>query len=261
MRRSERVKRKVEDCLQTDATNDKKSKINDLLLNDNQLNPITIQRSPYFQSNDKISEDFFQNKSCIELSKALLGQILCRRLSMNGPILKGRIVETEAYLGVEDKACHTYGGRRTESCEPMYMKAGTCYVYFTYGMYYCMNLSSEGEGSAVLLRAIQPIKGIDSMQTLRAESRKGKNPNNCRQYKLKMLANGPSKLCMAFDINKNNMNKVDITNSQYIWLESGGTVPSDDIICSKRIGIPNHGEWTDKLLRFYIKGSEFVSFK
>jgi len=81
---------------------------------------------------------------CLELATNLLGQTLVRRLD-DGAELRCRIVETECYLGVEDKACHTYGGRRTNKNEPMYMKAGTSYVYFTYGMYHCFNISSKGD--------------------------------------------------------------------------------------------------------------------
>ncbi|XP_054167211.1 uncharacterized protein LOC128964607 [Oppia nitens] len=209
---------------------------------------------------------FFANKSCIELSKTLLGQILCRKLSPDGPILRGRIVETEAYLGSEDKACHSYGGRRTARNEPMFMNAGTIYVYFTYGMYYCFNLSAEAEGSAVLLRAVQPVDGSQHMIELRNRFLQRKRPEissspTDRPIKPKMLANGPAKLCIAFDINKDNLNKVDITSSNDIWIESAKTVGQEDIVCRKRIGISGDNEWVDKELRFYIKDCEFVSKK
>jgi DNA-3-methyladenine glycosylase len=217
--------------------------------------------SHYFLNN-KISSNFLVNKTCIESAKALLGQILCRRLSPNGPILKARIVETESYLGVEDMASHSYKRRRTKRNEPMFMKCGTCYVYFTYGMYYCFNISTKGEGEAVLVRAVQPLEGIDFMQQLRAKARKTNNESNiCKTFKLKELSNGPSKLCMAFDININNINKVDIFNSDHIWLESGINVCPNDIVITKRVGISRAGEWNDKPLRFYIKDCEFVSQK
>ncbi|CAG2168261.1 unnamed protein product [Oppiella nova] len=184
---------------------------------------------------------------------------MCRRPSPDGPVLRGRIVETEAYLGAEDKASATYNGRRTERLEPLYMSGGTCFVYFTYGMYYCMNLSVAGDGQAVLLRAVQPLEGLEAMQRLRAKSRKTKTD---KPFADKMLANGPSKLCMAFDINKDNVNKEDITDSTLIWLESGDAVPDEDIVCAKRVGIDRAPkEWANKLLRFYIKDNEFISQK
>jgi DNA-3-methyladenine glycosylase len=80
---------------------------------------------------------------CQDLAVNLLGQTLVRKLD-DGCELRCRIVETESYLGAEDKACHTFGGRRTERNKPMYMKPGTSYVYFTYGMYHCFNISSQG---------------------------------------------------------------------------------------------------------------------
>ncbi|CAG2164075.1 unnamed protein product [Oppiella nova] len=219
--------------------------------------------SPYFQCNqsvDRLCVQFFRNKSCIELSKALLGQILCRRLSPDGPILKGRIVETEAYLGVEDKSCHSYGGRRTKRNEPMFMSSGTTYVYFTYGMYYCFNLSAEDEGSVVLLRAVQPLQAIDFMNEFRTNFMKRRHESSghtCHEtkkcdpkpYKLKALANGPSKLCICFHINKDNMNKVDITDSPFIWIERADCVSPQDIVCDKRIGLSGDHEWVDKELR------------
>ena len=244
-------------AIETEAMDNKKRITNSL--SDDNSNTITPLFSSYFPPLDRLSKDFFCNKSCIKLSKELLGQIFCRRLPESGTVLKGRIVETEAYLGTEDKASHTYGGRRTERNEPMFMSPGTCYVYFTYGMYYCFNLSAEGEGAAVLLRAVQPLDGIECMQRLRAHSRKGVNRDIKCDYKLKMLANGPSKLCMAFDINKNNMNKVDITDSEAIWIEKGDRVLEEDIATSKRVGISGADEWTEKPLRFYIKNCEFVS--
>ena len=99
------------------------------------------------------------NKSGIALAKNLLGKIITRKLD-DGEILSGRIVETEAYLGEIDRACHTYGGKRTERTEAMYMRPGTLYVYFIYGMYYCLNISSQDEGGCVLIRALEPIRGM-----------------------------------------------------------------------------------------------------
>ena len=97
-------------------------------------------------------------KSGVSLAKFLLGKLLVR-VCDNGHLLSGRIVETEAYLGEIDNACHTYGGKRTERTQPMYMMPGTLYVYFIYGMYHCLNISSEDVGGCVLIRAIEPIQG------------------------------------------------------------------------------------------------------
>lgn len=88
-------------------------------------------------------KDSFYDVPCEDLAKRLLGKILVRRMN-DGTVLKGRVVETECYLGGEDKASHSYNGRITERSKPMYMKPGTTYVYMTYGMYHCFNISSQG---------------------------------------------------------------------------------------------------------------------
>ena len=106
----------------------------------------------------KVTEIDF-NKCGTNLAQYLLGKILMRVYD-NGDILSGRIVETEAYLGETDRACHTYGGKRTERTQPMYMNPGTLYVYFIYGMYHCLNISSQDVGGCVLIRALEPIQGL-----------------------------------------------------------------------------------------------------
>jgi len=255
---SKRRRKQTDNCLQINDEKKLKSDVNNSHEIDSGITSQYFMKCPPI---NKISSNFFSNVSCIQLAKALLGQILCRRLPSNGQTLKGRIVETEAYIGTEDAACQTYQGRRTERNEPMYMKPGTCYVYFTYGMYYCFNISSEGEGAAVLLRAIEPLEGIDCMQQLRAKARKTNDDSKNKPLKLKMLSDGPSKLCMALDIDKDKINKLDITNSDEIWLERGVDVHEKDIMVGKRIGISRAGEWNDKPLRFYVKDCEFVSKK
>uniref|UniRef100_A0A8D0HIG3 DNA-3-methyladenine glycosylase n=1 Tax=Sphenodon punctatus TaxID=8508 RepID=A0A8D0HIG3_SPHPU len=161
--------------------------------------------------------------------------ILVRKLP-DGRELRGRIVETEAYLGGEDKASHSSGGRQTPRNAAMFMKPGTLYVYQIYGIHFCMNVSSQGEGAAVLLRSLEPLQGLDTMRQLRSTQRKG----TAKPLKDWELCNGPSKLCHALDINK--------------------TFDQRDLVllvCTARIGI--RGEWAHKPLRFYIRGNKCVS--
>jgi DNA-3-methyladenine glycosylase len=107
----------------------------------------------------RLDQSFFQKLSCEGLAEALLGKRLVRILP-NGSKLVGEIIETEAYLGVGiDKASHSYSGKHTPRNSAMFMRSGTIYVYSIYGMYVCMNFSSEGEGAAVLLRALRPVQG------------------------------------------------------------------------------------------------------
>ena len=105
----------------------------------------------------RLSRSDFQKDGILQ-ARYLLGKIVNHHTK--GGVLRGRIVETEAYLGVEDKACHAYGDKRTERTQAMYMDEGTAYVYSIYGMYFCLNISSSEVGGATLIRALQPLEGI-----------------------------------------------------------------------------------------------------
>ncbi|TDH03095.1 hypothetical protein EPR50_G00159370 [Perca flavescens] len=216
------------------------------------------EQSNYLTKSDlqhKLAEDFF-NQSCISLAKAFLGKVLVRRCA-DGTELRGRIVETEAYLGGEDKASHSAGGKRTERNTAMFMKPGTIYVYTIYGIYLCMNVSSEGEGAAVLLRSLEPLQGQPVMRQLRAARRK----EGARQLKDKELCNGPSKLCQALNIPRC-FDRRDLASDPEVWLEKDphtNPVEPHDIVSAPRIGIESHGEWAKKPWRFYLHGHPCVS--
>ncbi|XP_018328288.1 DNA-3-methyladenine glycosylase isoform X2 [Agrilus planipennis] len=207
----------------------------------------------------KLGRNFF-DIPCYNLAVYLLGKILVRKLE-DGTLLKARIVETECYLGGDDKASNSYNGRKTPGNEPMYMKAGTAYVYMTYGMYFCMNISSTEPGAAVLLRALDPIKGFEKMNELRAANRKTKRNSTSSiisQFDIKDLCNGPSKLCMTFGITKDLFNKVDICDSELLWVEDDLSFNDEfKVVKTSRIGIESAGiEWSKKPLRFYILGNK-----
>ncbi len=157
----------------------------------------------------------------------------------------GRIVETEAYVGPHDLACHAARGR-TARTEVMFGAAGRAYVYFIYGMYYCLNIVTEevDHASAVLIRALEPVDGIDLMKKRR------------RTGELRNLASGPGKLCQAFAIDKS-LNGADICGN-VLYVEDRGA-PPPKILATPRIGVDYAGKWKDKPWRFLIRGSEFVS--
>ncbi|XP_011307098.1 DNA-3-methyladenine glycosylase-like isoform X2 [Fopius arisanus] len=199
----------------------------------------------------------FYDTPCEELAQNLLGKILVRRLD-NGIVLKGRIVETESYLGEIDAASHTFNNRVTPRNIPMYMLPGTIYVYMTYGMYYCFNISSGGKGAAVLLRALEPLENTEEMQNNRLSLLKSKRTKDFRTHE---LCNGPSKLCTAFRINKDSC-KYSLCTWKKMWIEEDPGYPREDIkiIKTSRIGIESVGaEWSKKPLRFYIYGNSSVS--
>jgi DNA-3-methyladenine glycosylase len=165
---------------------------------------------------------------------------LVRRLGSR--LLVGKIVEVEAYLGELDPASHAYRGM-TKRNEVMFRTGGRLYVYFTYGMHFCCNVVTEKEGKAraVLLRAVEPVEGLDLMQ---------KN----RRSEFRELTNGPAKLCQAFRI-KRNQNGADLLGKT-IFLQWGEHVPASGIASGPRIGIKNG---RGKKWRYYLRGNAFVS--
>ncbi|MGP1438772.1 MAG: DNA-3-methyladenine glycosylase [Treponema sp.] len=185
-------------------------------------------------------EDFF-SKSTIELAKALLGKLLLSKCGLVG----GYIVETEAYLGVSDKACHSYGGKRTPKVEAMYQQAGTIYIY-TLHHHKMLNIVScpKGEPQAVLIRAIEPVYNISLME----ENRKKTGI---------LISNGPGKLTQAMGIDDSyNMTKM---QDDRLFIDFQNSKTPKSICTSSRIGIPNKDEWTYKQLRFFVKGNKYVS--
>ena len=197
----------------------------------------------------------FYARETLMVARELLGKILVHEV--NGVKLKGKIVETEAYIGSIDKACHAYGGKHTPRLETLYGRPGIAYVYFIYGMYHCFNVITKEEGfpEGVLIRAIQPIEGLDEMSKLRFK----KDYNELTKAQIKNLTTGPSKLCIAMNVNKEN-NKQDLCISK-LYIEDSVEKEKIEIIEAKRVGIDYAEEAKDFLWRFYIKNNIWVSVK
>jgi DNA-3-methyladenine glycosylase len=179
------------------------------------------------------------------VAKDLLGKYLVRRIQKK--LLIGKIVEVEAYLGEKDPASHAYRGK-TKRNEVMFREGGHLYVYFTYGMHFCSNVVTEeaGKGRAVLLRAVEPIEGLEEMRKNRRFSSDRKDYCN--------LTNGPAKLCEAFGIQRE-MNGTSLLGRE-LFLPDGEEIPKSKIGTSTRIGVKNGAE---KMWRYYVKGNPFVS--
>lgn len=180
------------------------------------------------------------------VARELLGQILCRRLP-DGTVLRGRIVEVEAYLGARDAAAHTFKGRRTRRNAAMWKAGGHIYVYLIYGMYDCMNVVTrrEDEPEAVLIRALEPLNGDEVFaKTL---------PHLQKKNWLK----GPGRLCRAFRIDRSMSG--DLLTGRDLWMEKGGKLPRSKIGVSARIGVDYAGEAAKWPLRFFERASPFVS--
>ena len=184
----------------------------------------------------------FYEGNTVRVARELLGKVLVRRL--RSPIMAGVIVETEAYRGQDDPASHAYRGPTTRNTV-MFGEPGRAYVYFTYGMHYCLNVTTErvGQPGAVLIRAAQPIRGIERMKKYR------------RTDRVVNLANGPAKLTQALDI-KGTLNGHDLTAGRKLFIVENNEPQAFEINSSGRIGIVFGKE---KPWRFYIKGNPFVS--
>ncbi|APR64882.1 DNA-3-methyladenine glycosylase [Borrelia anserina] len=182
-----------------------------------------------------MNREFFM-QDAVSVAKSLLGHLLVRKI--DGKELISRIVETEAYMGIIDRACHAYGGRMTSRTRAMYSIGGYAYVYMIYGVYYMLNVvaSNEHNPHAVLIRGVEPISPkIDGVFT-----------------------NGPGKLTRFLNIDLK-FNKVDLINNCELFLRKGLSFDFE-VSCSKRINVDYAGEeYASKLWRFYIKGNRFVS--
>jgi len=189
----------------------------------------------------KLKREFY-NRPTLKVARELLGKYLV--VDKNGTKLSGKVVETEAYRGPYDPASHAYGGM-TPRNRIMFGEPGHAYVYFTYGMYYCLNVITERKGfpAGVLIRALEPEDGIEIMKKRR------------KKEKIDSLTSGPGKLCQAMGINKT-FYGADLTGKT-IYVEDRGE-KAGKIISTYRIGIDAGKE---KKWRFYLKDNRFVSKK
>lgn len=185
----------------------------------------------------------FYQQATLEVARGLLGKYLVR-VHPDGTTV-GKIVETEAYIGPDDKACHASKGR-TPRTEVMFGPAGHAYVYLIYGFHYLLNFVTESVGipAVVLIRAVEPRDGIDIMQQRRQTDAE------------RNLCSGPGKLCQAFAIDRTH-NGSDICASELYVEDRGERV--NNIATTPRIGIDYAGKWKHKPWRFVIEGNEFVS--
>ena len=199
----------------------------------------------------------FYNGDTVEIAQKLLGKYLVRRL--DGEPLVGRITETEAYLGRCDKACHAYGYKKTARTSTLFMEPGHAYIYFIYGMYHCLNFVTEPEGepAAVLVRAIQPAAGEETMRRLRF----GDAPMTA--YRRRNFSNGPGKVCKALFLSGSE-NRLDLTGDTLFVCDSltaiglpEATPSAGEVLRSgPRIGIDYAEEARDFPWRFWLEKEE-----
>ncbi len=185
-------------------------------------------------------------------TKKVARELLGKRLVCihKGKRLAGIIVETEAYLGIKDRAAHTFGGRRTPRTEVMWGEGGHAYIYFIYGMHFCLNAVTKGSGhpEAVLIRAIQCTEGLGQIKKLR------------KMAVEKNLGNGPGKLCQALNITRD-LNGQKLNGSKLFIEETSTKISLSQIASSPRIGVDYSKEAKHWCLRFFLKNNIYVSKK
>lgn len=200
----------------------------------------------------RLSKEFY-HRDTVQVAQDLLGKYLVRRY--HGELLAGRITETEAYIGRCDKACHAYNYRRTQRTETLFMAPGHAYIYLIYGMYNCLNFVTEAEGepAAVLIRAVEPVLGIDTIYRLRF----GDKPLSA--YRMKNFMNGPGKVCKGLALTRNE-NRLDLEGDILFVCDSLDDMeldyqpPQHEHMCvGPRIGIDYAEEARDFPWRFWLE--------
>jgi DNA-3-methyladenine glycosylase len=195
----------------------------------------------------KLPDSFYQRENVLEIAKELLGKMLVTK--WNGVVTSGRIVEVEAYNGIIDKASHSFGGRRTRRNEIMYGDGGAAYIYLCYGIHHLFNVvtSSKETPHAILIRALEPVKGIDTML-----KRVGKKKLD------NTLTKGPGNLSKALGL-ITTYSGCSLRCKELFIADDGFVFDRNKIAASRRIGVDYAGKDSLLLYRFYVKENPFVS--
>jgi DNA-3-methyladenine glycosylase len=199
----------------------------------------------------RLARSYYQSSEVTHLAKDLLGKYLTT--CIDGYLCSGKIIETEAYRGPDDKACHAYNNRRTARTEVMFESGGLAYIYFCYGMHHMMNVVTgpKDHAHAILIRALEPCEGIEVMAGRRKMSVEDSR-----------LTKGPGALSVALGLTKELSGAVLYSASSPVWIEDRKVIFSPDQICTGvRIGIDSAGEAALWPWRFFIKGNKYVSAK
>ena len=193
-----------------------------------------------------LSQTFYERADVTVIAKELLGKKVVTTL--NGQVTSGIIVETEAYSGSVERGSHAYPMKRTERTSVMFKAGGIAYVYLCYGVHHLFNVVTnvEGQPDAVLIRALEPVDGVEIMQQRRTNMR------------ISNLTSGPGKLSAALGITTEQHNKISLSGPE-IWIEEAEKFSEDRIASAPRIGIDYAGD--DALLpwRYYLRENAYVS--
>lgn len=196
-----------------------------------------------------LNKDFYRRDNVLLIAQELLGKVLVTNI--DGLVTSGVIVETEAYVGVNDRASHAYGGRRTNRTEVMYHDGGVAYVYLCYGIHHLFNVVTNIDGvpHAVLIRAVEPLEGIDIML-----ERRGK------EVLTPSLTAGPGSLSQSLGIKTAHSNVSLLDNKGIIYIEDRNVnINKEQIVANTRVGVAYAQEDAYLPYRFFIKGNKYVS--
>jgi DNA-3-methyladenine glycosylase len=197
----------------------------------------------------KLELDFYRRSDVLQVAKELIGKLVVTR--WNDILTSGRIVECEAYAGPMDKASHASGGRRTARTEIMYADGGVAYVYLCYGIHHMFNVVTHTAGTphAILVRALEPVKGIPEMLRRTAKPK----PDHT-------LTRGPGNVCKALGIHTIHTG-TSLRSKELFLADDGFSGAGNEIVTSARIGVDYAGSDAELPYRFYVKGNPFVSGK
>lgn len=204
---------------------------------------------------NRLEREFFMTDA-INLAKKLLNKVIIRYI--DNIYIKYRIIETEAYMGVIDRACHSYGGRKTERTKHFWNEGGHLYIYSIYGTNICLDIVANDRDTpeGVLIRAVEPLNYMEKIIGYRTKIGKKSNFEGNNLYN---LTNGPGKVGEALRIDKS-FNSVDLCESELIFIVDECEFDEDfEIKESKRVNVKYAGQDADNLWRFYIKDNKYIS--
>lgn len=198
----------------------------------------------------RLTVDFYLREDVVQVARDLLGKVLVT--AFDGVRTAGRITEVEAYRAPDDRACHAYGNRRTRRTEVMFQSSGRAYIYLCYGMHHLFNVVTgpEGMAHAVLVRAVEPVEGLETMQARRGST---VHSSDIR------LTTGPGALAQALGLHMAQTGQSLLAPDAPIWIEDRGmVVPEQDIAAGPRIGVAYAGECAAWAWRFWLRQSKYV---
>lgn len=208
----------------------------------------------------RLPVDFYIRPDVVQIARDLLGKVLLTEF--DGARTAGRITETEAYRAPDDRACHAYSNRRTARTEVMFWQGGSAYIYLCYGIHHLFNVvtAEEGVAHAVLIRAVEPLEGVDVMARRRNLSHLDWEQHSVPNTKvLQRLSVGPGALSQALGLETKWTGQSLLAADSPIWIEDDGCVISPATIASgRRIGVDYAGECAEWPWRFWLKYSPFV---